>query len=169
MSASLSDQFARIEEKLCVAWKFLSGESRRFHFYEGMSFQDAENVRRRMVLPVILHDAGHLAAIALLIDQDDAEKLAAWMFGILRQDLIEENIVDACAEACNVLSGAIIEYLSAHDQVEVGIPMQIDPDEYQSVSNASEVKAYSNGELNGHQILLVIFDPLAETKHMESN
>lgn len=142
----------------------MTGEERRFRFYEGVTHHELKDVDRRIMLPITVHDTHHLAAIALLIDREDAERLAASMFGVLPEDLVEVDIADACAEACNVLSGAIVNYLSANDQVDIGLPKSVGAARYQSVLLANVIKAYSEGRSNNHQLTLVIFDPLIESK-----
>jgi hypothetical protein len=169
LNTSPPAQFSEIEEKLRAAWFFLSGEFRCFRFCEGMNLQDEKDVYRRIVLPISLHNVHHLAAIVLLIDREDAEKLATSMFAISKTDLTDADIADACVEACNVLSGAIIGYLNAHDQVEIGIPKAIGSDGYQLLLNGSEIKACSDGNSDNHHLMLVIFDPLVEPKYTESD
>ncbi|MEI7611907.1 MAG: chemotaxis protein CheX [Betaproteobacteria bacterium] len=146
----------------------MTGEERRFRFFEGVAQQELKDVDRRIMLPITLQNTRHQAAIALLVERDDAEKLAASMFGVSRQDLLEADIADACAEACNVLSGAIVDYLSANDQVEIGLPKSVEAAGYQSVLLTSVIKAYSEGRSDNHQLTLVIFDPLIESKHQEN-
>lgn len=161
------DQFSTIEEKLGIAWKFLTGEARCFRFFEGLALHDVKEIDRRIVLPMSLQGANHLAATVLLMDREDAEHLAATMFGVSPSELSESDIADACREACNVLSGAIVEYLSTDDPVDIGIPDQIGAARYQSVLNASSVKAYSEGSADNHHLMLVLFDPLIGPTHQE--
>lgn len=161
-------QILEIQEKLRTAWNFLTGEDRCFRFVDGMTQQDGNNVHRRIVLPISSPDAKQRAAIALLIGREDAEQLASSMFGVLRKDLAEEDIADACAEACNVLSGAIVEYLSASEQIQIGLPTAIEAADYQSVLLGSNIKAFFEGKSDNQQLTLVIFDPLVEPKHQGS-
>lgn len=157
-----SAQSLVIEEKLGAAWTFLTGERRCFRFFEATALRDIQGIDRRIVLPMALHHAHHLAATALLIDRDDAEQLAASMFGIARAELSEADVADACAEACNVLSTAIVEYLSATDQVDIGLPEAMEEARYQTMLGASGIRAYSEGSSEHHQLTLVVFDPLKE-------
>ena len=157
---SVPDQFSRIEEKLSKAWKFLTGEDRCFRFYEGPILLEGKETDRRIVLPLSLGKESHLAASVLLIDRENAECLAATMFGIGRNALREADVADACAEACNVLSVAIVEYLSENAPVEIGLPERMGAALYQAALSTGSVRAFSEGRQDKHQLMLVIFDPL---------
>ncbi|MEI7430100.1 MAG: chemotaxis protein CheX [Betaproteobacteria bacterium] len=164
MSIPIPDQVIEIEDKLRVAWGFLTGEDRCFRFVEDMTQHEGAPIDRRIVLPISLPNAKHQSAIALLIGREDAEQLASSMFGVLKTDLAEADIADACAEACNVLSGAIVEYMSTTEQIEIGLPTAIEAAGYQSVLLGSNIKAFFEGKSDKQHLTLVIFDPLVEPR-----
>ena len=163
----MSDQFLNIETSLCAAWKFLAGEERCFKFFEGPALREGPVADRRIVLPLSLGTENHLAASVLLIDREDAERLAATMFGIARAELSEADVADACAEACNVLSVAIVEYLSESDPVDIGVPERMTPGCYEAVLNTGNVRAFSEGRRDDRQLTLVVFDPLVGPPPLE--
>lgn len=167
MKSMSPDRFEEIEKKLGAAWKFLTGEERCFRFFEATALRDVQGIDRRIVLPMSISHTDHLAATALLIEREDAEQLASSMFDVARTDLSEADIADACAEACNVLSTAMVEYLSGEESVDIGLPRLMEAGRYRRVSSASGIKAYSEGTSDHHQLTLVVFDPLKEPMSRE--
>lgn len=162
MNTDQASQLAQIEATLSAAWEFLSGESRCFRFVASVYHGCNDHAELRILLPLRLPSPPHSAGIALLISREDAEEVASAMFGIPHEALAEEDITDACTEACNVFSGCLIEFLGQKEEAELGLPKPMEASGYQSISLASGIKAMIESCTSARQMTLVIFDPLAE-------
>lgn len=158
-----------MEARLNSVWEALARESRSFRLVADVQRCTSHVGDRRIVLPVGLDDPSHRAGVALVISEQDAENLASVMFDLPSESLAINDIDDACLEACNVLSGCLVEYLPSGYLAEIGLPQAMALQGYREVSLASGVKALFEAGQNARRLTVVLFDPLAETRAVEAH
>jgi len=150
-----------IEARLSSIWEALARESRTFRLVANGPGAGAAEGDRRIVLPLGLDDASHRAGVALVIPREDAETLASVMFDTEPSALAQSDIDDACAEACNVFSGCLIEYLPCGNLADIGLPEAMALDGYRLVSLASGIRALFEAREQDRKLVVILFDPMS--------
>jgi hypothetical protein len=150
-----------IEARLSGVWEALARESREFRLVLDVQPSPVSDGERRIVLPVGLDDPSHRAGVALVISHEDAKTLASVMFDLAPAALEQSDIDDACAEACNVFSGCLVEYLPSGYLADIGLPEAMALEGYRKVSLASGVKALFEASQHDRRLAVILFDPMS--------
>lgn len=158
-----------IEDRLASAWAFLRGRHDGFHPAPLEPERAAPQAGHHLLLPIGRLDRPDRAAVGLVIDRGEAEAVASAMFALPREALTDEDVADACAEACNVLSGCVVDLLrpaspSEAGGLDLGLPRAVAADAYEAVSLASRLLALYELEGSGApscaDVRLVVYDPV---------
>lgn len=163
---------APIEHRLARAWEFLRGQRHGFHTAPPVPARATTPGGRHLLLPIGRLDRPDRAAVGLLIDRHEAEAVAAAMFAVPAERLTEADIDDACAEACNVLSGCVVDLLrptgrAGAAELDLGLPHALPAEHYRALFLAStrlalyELDAEPDAP-SGPDVRLVVFDPVCE-------
>jgi hypothetical protein len=107
-----------IVASLNETWFFLSGEQRVFIPIEPP--QAPAYVDKAYYLHVDVSDRGAHYLVSVLMQRNDAVTVASHMLGIAPQTLVEGDLIDAMAEACNVITSRKLLKLSEEAQIKVG-------------------------------------------------
>jgi hypothetical protein len=157
-----------IEARLDSVWEALAHETRSFRLVADVQRCVSQVGERRIVLPVCLIDAAHRAGVALIISEQDAKNLASVMFDLPHDQLTPSDIDDACGEACNIFSGCLVQYLLSGYLADVGLPEAMALQGYREISLASGIKALFEAGYNARRLTVILFDPLAEYRTVET-
>lgn len=155
-----------IEDRLASAWAFLRGRHDGFHPAPLVPERAAPQAGHHLLLPIGRLDRPDRAAVGLVIDRGEAEAVASAMFALPRESLTDEDVADACAEACNVLSGCVVDLLrpTSSGGLDLGLPRAVAADAYEAVSLASRLLALYELEGSGApscaDVRLVVYDPV---------
>lgn len=147
---------SEMSERLKKSWRFLSGTE--LTFVELKSDIPIPNQRyMTIVIPIgeIKDKPSSAIAVGLLISEDQATKVASYMFGLDKSKLTEADITDACKESCNVLGGG----LSFDDENKLGIPKEISHAHFLELQNASTFNVIfsSDKPCKGQIVLTILF------------
>lgn len=145
-----------MSEKLAKSWMFLGGVNLTFSPSTTPASGDGRHTHR-VVLPVTLEDqeAARAIAISLIIDDAEAKRVAANMFGVSAEDVTEDDIKDACRESCNVLGGGLIMDASS----KLGIPYEISAEEFEQLQQNSTLNlTFASDQPYADLIILSILD-----------
>jgi hypothetical protein len=154
------DEVAQVEARLSTAWEFLSGEERSFHYRAGKTglLQFAEF---SFFMPLTVANETRPGGVGVLIQYQDAVRVAANMFGVSPQHVQQADLRDACAEACNVISDCIAMHFSAGQTVKIGLPRHASPFEYEEIAENSVARAVYQGCAGALCVLVVLYDSLS--------
>lgn len=145
-----------MERKLSQSWAFVSGADFHFRESETYTFHNHENLMA-VILPLYINKQPHIESIAvgLIIDHQEAVKVAAHMFGLSPEDLSVEDIQDAKKETCNILGGGLV----TDARCELGLPKEIPLDRFFDLQKtASFSKLFVSDKPNQDLVNLVIFN-----------
>jgi hypothetical protein len=149
-----------IETRLTRAWAFLSGAQVVFRHVPDPTLPDRVGDEKHVVLPVDMPTTDRHAALGLVLDRSDALAIAAAMFDLPVEELSEEDVDDACREACNVISACLLEKLPDHPALQPGLPLSLDASRYRGLVDHGLLQAQFEG--HAHRIISVsVFDPVA--------
>ncbi len=154
-----SKEIAKVERSLSKAWEFLSGEERAFQYIAGLT--DALQVAEfSFFMPLKLPNETRRGGVGVLIQHGDAVSVAANMFGVARQETLEADLQDACAEVCNVFSDCIATHFSPGQEVEIGLPRAASLKDYEIFAENCVTRAVYQGCAGAHRLLIVLYDSL---------
>ncbi len=149
---------------LTRAWQFLSGETRLFEC--SVAPTDRPNFAEfSFFMSLTLHDTGKRGGVAVMIQREDATRVATHMFGIERQHIHEGELRDACAEVGNVCANCISEHFSGGQQVSIGLPHSVNAQDYRHIVETSSVRAIYRSCVGTPPSTLVLFDRLSALAH----
>ena len=121
---------------LSKAWQFLSGESGVFDvlvdWTSSPSFAEFS-----VFMPLTVNAESRTAGVGVLIQREDATIVASHMFGLNRDEINEEDLRDACAEVCNVISGCVTPQVSLASDIQIGIPKLATAHDFEQISKGS--------------------------------
>ncbi len=152
-----SPEIAAVEKELSRAWEFLSGERRSFQCLasttDALAFAEFS-----FFMPLNLAKASRHGGVAVLMQQGDAIKVAANMFGVARREVQQADLADACAEVCNVFSDCLTQHFAGGQEVNIGLPRPASPAEYKRIVENSVVRAIYQGCAGELSLLIVLYD-----------
>ena len=144
---------------LSKAWEFLSGEARTFapvpQSHDALAVADFN-----FYISLRLADASRRGGVGVLIQQADAILVASNMFGVARQHIQHDDLRDACAEVCNVFTDCMATHFGGGQQVEIGLPCEAGPAQYQTFSESCVTRAVFEGCAGARRLLVVLYDSL---------
>ena len=145
-----------LSEKLHQSWKFLSGSELTFReLKSAMRSPDHHYLSVMIPIGASQQEPSNGIAIGLLISEEQAARVASYMFDVDINNLTKEDIADACKETCNVLGGA----LSFDDENKLGIPKTVSQEHFTELQDTSAftVTFASNAPYEGHVVLTILF------------
>ena len=144
-------------KKISESWSFVSGAAFKFkesqHRY---TMQDQGNLMA-VILPIYIDSLPQPKSIAigLILDNDEAIKVASHMFGLTPETLSAADIQDAKKETCNILGGSLI----VDENSQLGLPQEIPLAEFLELQkNATFSTLFVSEKPNEDLVSLVIFD-----------
>lgn len=147
-----------IANQLEPAWAFLSGHLRHFA-PAGVQMPRAGETEHRVVLPVKLMDGHGLVAVGVMLDDDQAEAVARYMFGQPEGEICPADLQDACLETCNVLASSVIKGYEHPDVIDIGLPQSVSARTYADLQNHANVRVTLMSEIDHeHRIVVTVFD-----------
>lgn len=153
------NEIEKVALSLSKAWEFLSGEERMFHCvpqsHDALPFADFS-----FYIPLKLVDASRSGGVGVLIHHSDAIRVAANMFGMARQEIPQDDLRDACAEVCNVFTYSMATHFGGGKQVEIGLPREAGPAQYQIFAESCVTRAVFEGCSGTRRLLVVLYDSL---------
>lgn len=154
-----SNEVAQVETRLCQAWEFLSGETRRFECLMGQTdlLQFAEF---SFFMPLTGQGHGKYGGVGVLIQYEDAVSVAANMFGVARQQVQECDLRDACAETCNVFADCMATHFNGDEKFSIGLPRAANPLEYENIAENSVARVLYQGVSGARKLFVVLYDTL---------
>lgn len=161
MQLLASDEMVK---KITSSWLFVSGSTFDFKVSDQYTFHNHEQLMA-VVLPVYIdHEQHHESiAVGLIIDDDEAKKIASHMFGQALEDLTGADIEDAKKETCNIMGGGLI----VGQNTELGVPTEITLEKFFELQkNASFSKLFVSDNPYQDLVNLVIFDVNNNTTRM---
>lgn len=142
---------------LSKAWEFLSGEERMFQ-YVPQSDDALPIAEFSFYMPLKLRADSRRGGVGVLIQRDDATLVAANMFGVATGQVQHDDLRDACAEVCNVLTDCLATHFGGGRQVEIGLPREAGPEDYQIFAESCVTKAVYQGCAASRRLLIVLYD-----------
>jgi len=104
---------------------------------------------------------GTRAAVSLVVSEAQARDIAAVMLGVPHDTLTDADVVDACGEACNVLSGCVVQELDGGTPLELGLPVHLIASEYTELTSNSTLRLSFEAGPVARDVLMYLFDPLS--------
>lgn len=148
----------KIASQLEPAWAFLSGSQRQFE-PTGVQMPRPGETEHRVVLPVKLTDGNRLVAVGVMLDDDQAEAVARYMFGQPEGDVSPADLQDACLETCNVLASSVIKGCERPDVLDIGLPQEVSAQTYSDLQSHANVRVTLMSEIDHeHRIVVTVFD-----------
>lgn len=148
-----------LASQLEPAWAFLSGNQRHFAPTTETMLPRPGETEHRVVLPVTLRHGSRLVAVGVMIDQDQAEAVARFMFGQADGPLSEADVADACLETCNVLASSVIQGCENPSVIDIGLPLEVSAQEYAELQAHAMARVTLVSEIDhGHRIVVTVFD-----------
>ncbi|MGE5450572.1 MAG: hypothetical protein ACM3VZ_01845 [Acidobacteriota bacterium] len=148
-----------LASQLEPAWAFLSGTQRRFEPTTLQILPRPGETEHRVVLPVKLRNGTRLVAVGVMIDQDQAEAVARFMFGQAEGPVSEADVQDACLEACNVLASSVIQGCENPIVIDIGLPHEVSAQQYAHLQTHANVRVTLMSEIDfEHRIVVTVFD-----------
>lgn len=147
---------SEMKSKLSESWAFLSGANLEFKESTRCTFNPSDSLMA-LILPVQVDNEldGDSIAIGLIMDDDEAVKVASHMFGLMPEVLSKADIEDAKRESCNILGGGLI----VEEGYTLGLPKEITLDTFFELQKkATFSKLYVSDKPNEDRVNLVIFD-----------
>jgi hypothetical protein len=144
-------------KKISESWSFVSGTA--FQFKESThcsTIDDHENLMA-VILPMYIDSLPQAESIAigLILDNDEAIKVASHMFGLTPETLSAADIQDAKKETCNILGGSLI----VDQNSKLGLPQEIPLNEFLDLQkNATFSLLFVSDKPNEDLVNLMIFD-----------
>lgn len=145
-----------MEKKLSQSWAFVSGADVHFKESQTYTFHNHENLMA-VILPLIVNTQPHTESIAvgLIMDDQEAIKVASHMFGLTLDDLSDADIQDAKKETCNILGSGLI----TDARCELGLPTEVPLATFFDLQkSASFSKLFVSDKPNQDLVNLVIFN-----------
>lgn len=152
---------ALIEARLARAWEFLIGQRRSFHLVAHRLPPSPPPSGRCVVIPVGVGQHSARAAVGLVLSSEQARDIASAMLGVPVDELTDLDIADACGEACNVLSGCIVEEIEPGHPLELGLPQHLNTSGYRELCLKSTLKAFFETDATEFDVHMHVFDPLS--------
>lgn len=143
-------------KKISESWSFVSGAAFQFKESNHYTFHNHENLMA-VILPLYVDSLPQRESIAigLILDDEEAVKVASHMFGLTPETLSLADIQDAKKETCNILGGGLI----IDDNSELGLPKEIPLEEFLALQkNATFSMLFVSDKPNEDLVNLVIFD-----------
>lgn len=145
------------------AWSFLSGYERHFEPAELPQLRPGES-EHRVVLPVKLLNGSRLVAVGVMLDQDQAEAVARFMFGQPEGEISEADLQDACLETCNVLASSVIKACENPNVIDIGLPLELSAQRYIDLQSHATARVTLASEIDhGHRIVVTVFDVIDQS------
>jgi len=126
LAPSDTQQSQLVAGNLAAAWKFLSGEDRQFTLSRSGKPPHFEELS--WVVQISIPKLAMQFLVCVMIDRADALLVTRHMFGLDDDSLTSDDVNDAAAEVCNVLSCATTANLQGFETGSV--PAQIDEAHY---------------------------------------
>jgi len=149
------------QARLATAWERLLGERRTFHVGPMQPPAVRPDGSRCVILPIVLKRLGTRAAVSLVVSEAQARDIAAVMLGVPHDTLTDADVVDACGEACNVLSGCVVQELDGGTPLELGLPVHLIASEYTELTSNSTLRLSFEAGPVARDVLMYLFDPLS--------
>lgn len=147
-----------LANQLEPAWAFLSGHERHFVPTEVQPPRAGER-EHRVVLPVKLLNGHRLIAVAVMLDEDQAEAVARFMFGQPEGEINEADLQDACLETCNVLASSVIKGCENPNVIDIGLPLEVSAEKYLTLQSHAIARVTLMSEIDHeHRIVVTVFD-----------
>jgi hypothetical protein len=146
----------KISSRLTRAWRFLSGEHRPFELLVGGN--DALRFTNfSFFMPIKVPLGGVGGGVGVLLEREDALLVASHMFGVAPAAVPLADLRDACSEVCNVFSDALASHIVGNDHPPMGLPMQVDAQQYEAIARNSVAKAVYRGTADGQSLHVVVY------------
>ena len=154
-----SVEVAWVQSSLSRAWWFLSGERSTFNYTPGpvgvLPFAEFS-----YFMPLTLATQTQRGGVGVFMQRGDAVEVAAYMFGVSRDQVDDADLRDACAEVCNVLSDCITLQFGAEQDVKMGLPLCGSATDYVFVAENSVSGAVYQESTGARSLLIVLYDSL---------
>ena len=150
----------KIETLFSQAWHFLSGGSRTF-VHSACALKAIEVSDFTFLISILNLSGSPVGGVGLFIQRPDALSVAVHTFGMDIPEITDNDLLDCCAEVCNLFSGCVTSTLHSKNNVTVGVPFNPDSDQlklvvpespsfviYQSHAENSELYVVVYGDLN---------------------
>lgn len=153
-------EIAHVQSSLSRAWRFLSGERRTFEYRRG-AIDALRFAEFSFFMPLTVARQTQRSGVGVLIQRGDATHVAAYMFGVARDQVEDADRRDACAEVCNVFSDCIATHFGAEQDVKLGLPQCASTTEYANIAENSVTRAVYQGCAGAHSLSIVLYDSLS--------
>lgn len=149
---------ATLVSQLEPAWAFLSGTERHFEMTSLPLLRPGET-EHRVVLPVKLLNGSRLIAVGVMLDDDQAQAVARFMFGLPEGEVSDADLQDACLETCNVLASSVIKACENPDVIDIGLPLNLSASQYADLQSHAIARVTMTSEIDHeHRIVVTVFD-----------
>lgn len=159
---AFAHQAEDVRAQLSRAWEFLSGEARNFR-HMTLKPDVLQFAEFSFFLPLTDADLSRSGGVGVLVQREDAARVATHMFGVARGQVTEADLRDACAEVCNVLSDCMAPLFSEGHGVLVGLPLAASSAEYGTIAEHSVARAIYQGRAGPHRVRVVLYDSRSQT------
>lgn len=154
-----SVEVACVQSSLSRAWWFLGGERRTFDYTPGpvgvLPFAEFSHF-----MPLSIANQTQHGGVGVFMQRGDATQVAAYMFGVPHDQVDEDDLRDACAEVCNVLSDCVTLQFGVEQDVKMGLPLCASATNYAFIAEKSVSRAVYQGSTGARSVLIVLYDSL---------
>jgi hypothetical protein len=153
-------EIEKVASQLTASWLFLSGETRKFECLTEKTLELLKHAEFTFYLPFTIQGSNRPGGIGVLIGREDAIRVAHHMFGSSREEVTQADLLDACAEACNVCAESLATHFGPARVVTVGLPQFASATEYESAAQNTLARAIYRGGSGDQVIFAVLYDSL---------
>jgi CheY-specific phosphatase CheX len=145
-----------IEEKITTSWEKLAGYA--LNFAVEYSPNKPDSLDLYFMAPIKIVGEAREASIVLEICQTHARYLTSSMFAISENEAGNEDILDACAELCNVFSANIKSSIDSAAGIDLGIPENLKYEEFQTIFATGHLELCFKGQNKEGSVIVYLFN-----------
>ncbi|WP_347988087.1 chemotaxis protein CheX [Methylomonas sp. AM2-LC] len=145
-----------IAAKITNSWEVLAGYA--LIFIEDICPCKPDLLALHFMVPINIVDETREATTVLEISETHAKYLTSSMFAISENDVKNDDVIDACGELCNVFSANVRSAIISTSNIDLGVPKNLKPAEFQSIIDASHLDLCFKGQTNEGSVIVYLFN-----------
>lgn len=155
-------EVSKVAACLSTGWEFLSGECASFALSPERC-SPPEPAEFSFFIPLGPRAVRTSGGVGVLIQPADARVLAAHMFAEAPEMLPLTSLVDACAEACNVLAVCVTINITQHTNLDIGLPFRAGAQAYEEIRRTCEPSAIYHCNTPRGQLCVIAYEVFSQS------
>jgi hypothetical protein len=80
------------------------------------------------------------------------------MFAVSEHEVKNDDVIDACGELCNVFSANVKSAIISTSKIDLGVPTNLKPTEFQTIVDASHLDLCFKGQTKEGSVIVYLFN-----------